>query len=121
VLDGEYVLPTPDGAVKVRLAPQVSVGALAVGEAVVSVKQGHPVILVWNQHPYVLQSVLYDEWVYPTGDRRLQVRELRLLDPAAGAGEKPVVFNADSDDSSAISGILSINVVYCPMNTITCR
>jgi len=73
-----------------------------------SLKQGRPAILYWRSHPYVLEGVLYDEAVYPTGNKLFEARELRLRDPLAPGAE--VKFVRNKDDADEIDGVLLLSV-----------
>jgi len=120
-MDGEYTLPTAEGARKARLTTTVVAGVPALLDIVIAgLKSGRPALLVWKQHPYVLTGILYDELIYPNGQTTFELRELRLLDPAAVA-KRRVSFVAGVDDGDDIAGLLTIAVTFCETNVIVCR
>jgi hypothetical protein len=79
-----------------------------IDELLTSLAAARPVLLYWRSHAYVLQGILYDEAVYLTGNKLYEVRELRLLDPAAPGS--PIKFVKGSDDSEEINGVLLVTV-----------
>lgn len=79
-----------------------------IDELLTSLAAGRPVLLYWRSHAYVLQGILYDEAVYPTGNKLYEARELRLLDPAAP--DSPVKFVRGSDNPEDINGVLILTV-----------
>ncbi len=122
LLDGEYTLPTADGARKARLTTEVTLGTPQNDPLLAALIQGRPALLLWKQRAYVLYGALYDEFTYPNGQRLFDIRELRLLDPQAPHGQSDTAtFDTRSDDPADLGGILLISVTFCPTNVIVCR
>jgi hypothetical protein len=107
VVTGEYVL---DDASKVRLQSRFTVGApVNVDSIILGLRAGHPALLVWKGHAYVLYGVVYDEYVSPTGHRFFDVRELKLVDPFFAGDARLVSFVKDRDDSADIGGTFEVS------------
>jgi hypothetical protein len=95
---------------KLRVTPTLIAGApRLLDDILASLQQGRPVLVYWRSHPYVLQGVLYDEAVYPTGNKIFQVRELRLRDPLA-PGNGDIKFVRGTDNPDEINGVLMLSV-----------
>ncbi len=122
-IDGEYTVGADDRLHKVRLETRIVTGAPTLGDDLIAdLKAGRPALLFWKQRSYVLYGLLYDEYVYPNGQRNFQLRELRLIDPLRARGaERRVTFHADVDDPNDINGVLRIHAISCPANVISCR
>ncbi|HXZ80613.1 MAG TPA: hypothetical protein VEG30_11825 [Terriglobales bacterium] len=105
VIDGDYVLDDGD---KVHLDSRVAAGAPTdVGMIVASIKLNRPLLLFWKSHAYLVEGITYDEYLYPNGQRMLEAREIRLVDPY---DKKPASFVKGQDDASEISGTLEVIV-----------
>jgi len=108
VVTGEYVL---DDASKVRLEARYTLGAPAnVDSIILGLRGGHPALLIWRGHAYVIYGVLYDEYVSPTGHRLFDIRELKLVNPVYEDDRRLVSFLKDRDDPAEIGGTLEISV-----------
>lgn len=106
LLEGE--LHNQDGD-RVHVSTRLIDGAPRVlDELLVNLGAGRAALIYWRSHAYVLQGVLYDEAVYPSGNKLYEARELRLLDPAApGSASK---FVRGSDKAEDIDGVLIVTV-----------
>lgn len=94
---------------RLRVTTKLISGApRVIDELLTSLAAGRPVLLYWRSHAYVLQGILYDEAVYPTGNKLYEARELRLLDPAAPGS--PTKFVRGSDNADEINGMLIVTV-----------
>lgn len=104
----EYVLA--DGQ-KFRIEAQFSRGAPTQPDPlIVAVRQNRPLILLWQNRPYLLTGVNYDEYTAPTGNKLLIVTELKLFDPAADALKHELTFVREDDNPDDLNGVLDLNV-----------
>lgn len=104
----EYVLS--DGQ-KFRLEAQFSPGAPTQPDPlIVAMRQNRPMIVLWQNRPYLLTGVNYDEYTAPTGNKLLIVTELRLFDPAADAPKHELTFSREDDNPDDLNGVLDLNV-----------
>ncbi len=105
-LNGNYTLN--DGR-KVKLETQIILGAPTnPDEAIASLKQGVPLLVFWKSRAYVLRGVIYDEYVYPNGQRLYEVKELRMLDPLAPPKQSEVSFVNGTDDPADIAALVFV-------------
>lgn len=105
-ITGEYTL---DDSRKVRIAAHSSAGLPQEPNALIAdLRDSRPVLLFWRNHAYLLYSILYDEYIYPTGQRMYFMKELRLLDPLQPAGKQKVSFTVGEDDAAEIEGVVEI-------------
>ncbi len=122
LLDGEYTLPTADGARRVRLTAQVTAGPPSADHIIAGLLEGHPALLLWKKRAYVLVGVLYDELTYSSGQKDFEIRELRLLNPLAPPDQPDTaVFSPATDDPATLDGALTLTATFCPTNVIVCR
>ncbi len=108
VVDGEYLL---DVNRKVRLQAQVTTGAPRVpDELIVRLREGMPLLFLWNGHPFVMYGLVYDEYIGPNNARIFQIREIKLLDPLVNEGDaqRRTSFVRERDDAAQIDGVLSV-------------
>jgi hypothetical protein len=107
VISGEYVL---DDGSKVRLEARYTAGApVNLDSIILSLRAGHPALLVWRGHAYILYGVVYDEYVSPTGHRFFDIRELKLADPFFAGDGRLLSFIKDRDDPAELGGTLEIS------------
>ena len=106
VLDGGYTLT--DGR-KVKLATKVIAGAPSIpDDALAPLKHGVPILVFWNARAYVLEGAVYDEYIYPNGQRMYLIRELKMLDPLASAKKREVSFVNGTDDPAGIQALVIV-------------
>ncbi len=96
----------PDGS-KIHIKGIVTRDASDVGYIVTSVRDQRPLMMLIGGQVLVLQSVVYDEYIYPNNQRVFEIVKMVLLDPYGG---KPVVFDKGVDDTSQIGGIFEVRV-----------
>ena len=78
-----------------------------VGYLIHLLQDGVPPLVLWRGRPCVLQSVEYDEYIYPNNQRMYEARKLTLIDPLS---KDPVVFDKTKDDLSDLGGVLAVKV-----------
>ncbi len=110
-IPGEYVLE--DGR-KVRLEAQFTAGAPRnADEVIMSLRRGHPFLLLWRGHTYVVYGVVFDEYIAATGARQFEIREMKLLSLLPGSEEQRTVsFVKDRDDLSEVQGTLTVRAHF---------
>ena len=109
-INGEYVL---DDGRKVRLVARFLPGPPSQTDwMIMSLRRGHPFLLLWRGHAYLVQGLLFDEYIAPTGARLFEIRELRLLDPFAQGDQQRVTFVKGRDDASEIDGTLDVDATF---------
>jgi len=109
-LSGNFFLQ--DGK-KVTLETRNVTGApTVIDDILMSMKQNHPLIFFWKGHAYLLKGVVYDQLIISSnGARVFEIKELKLLDPAATKPEeRELSFLRDRDDSDQIDGVMDVVV-----------
>lgn len=104
VVDGNYV--QPDGS-KIHISGLVTKSATDVGYLIGSLREGRPLLILYDGRVLVLQSLLYDEYIYPNNQRMFEVVKMTLLDPL---GNDPVIFDKATDDADRVEGIFEVRV-----------
>lgn len=99
---GDYALPNGR-----RFHSEVSLGHTAVPAPMIvfALRAGRPVLIVWNKRPYLVQGILFDDYVYPGPQHSFIAKELRLINPATGESVKLAL---DDQAVSDIAGTLDI-------------
>ncbi len=109
VIDGEYILE--DGR-KVRLQSRYITGAPTIPDDVIApLRQGRPVLLFWNSRALVLRAAVYDEYIYPNGQRMFQIKEMKLVDPLLTGKAREVSFVNGRDNADDIGGVFQVDVI----------
>ncbi len=108
-ITGDYAL-TPDR--KVRIEAEFAPGApITPDPFIASFRAGEPLMLIWKGKAYVWYGAVYDEYIHPTGNRKFELRELKLLDPLAKTKETQTLsFVKGKDDANEIDGVMRITV-----------
>jgi hypothetical protein len=101
----EYVLD--DGRRFLLQAFYTSGPPVHIDPLVVAMREQHPLMVIWKSHSYVLIGVNYDEYIGPNNARILELKELKLADPATGGS---VSFVRGRDDSEEINGMMDVRV-----------
>ena len=104
VVTGNYV--QPDGS-KIHISGIVTKGATDVGYLVGSLREERPLLILYGGRVLVLQSMIYDEYIYPNNQRMFDVVKMTLVDPLGGA---PVVYEKTNDDPMLVEGIFEVRV-----------
>jgi hypothetical protein len=101
----EYVL---DDGRRFLLQAQYTTGPpLHIDPLVMAMREQRPLMVIWKNHAYVLTGVSYDEFIGPNNSRILELKELKLADPASGGS---VSFVRERDDSQEINGTMDVSV-----------
>jgi hypothetical protein len=105
LVEGDYVLPSGNN---VHFEGVVNKGAPKdVGYLIKSVREGRPLLVIWNDRPLVLQGITFDEYIYPNNQRMFEARQLTLVDPIA---LETVIFDKEKNDPAEITGTFEVRV-----------
>jgi hypothetical protein len=106
LVDGNYILP--DGR-KFKLQTRYVEGApTSTDRLLTPLAWGRPYIMWWKQHAYVVDGALWDEYVYPSGQKQLEMREIGLIDTFETGDKRKTKFVAGKDQSTDINGIFEV-------------
>ena len=107
-VNGVYTLE--DGR-KITLETRVIPGAPTVpDDAIAPLRHGIPLLVFWKSRALLLHTVVYDEYIYPNGQRMFQLREMKMTDPVAPAREREVSFVTGTDDPADIAAMVLVTV-----------
>ena len=111
VVNNDFTLATGR---RVRFELTYSAGAPSVVDNVIApLRNNIPLVLVWNNRPYLLYAMVYDEYITSVGGRIFEVKEFQLLDLRLAATDpaRKVSFVAERDDADQINGVLQLAVL----------
>jgi hypothetical protein len=109
VIDGPYVL---DDGRHVRLESHYISGAPTIPDDLIApLRLGQPVLLFWKSRVLVVRAAIYDEYIYPNGQRMFQIKEIKLVDPLLTGKQREFSFLNGRDDPAAIGGVFHVVVV----------
>ena len=112
-LNGDYTL---DSGRKIRIHADYVAGSATAAAMIYSLRQGRPLMVVWNGRPYMLTGLVYDEMIHSTGKASdVVIQEMHLLDAAlaANAPNRAVTVTKEKDTDTEIAGlggVMSVNV-----------
>ncbi len=107
-VDGEYQL---DSGPKVRLKTKYTVGPPTVlDDMIVSIREGSPWLFVWKGRAYLVDGLVYDEYIGPNNARIFMVKEIKLLDPLAAKDDpqRQVSFVRGRDNLADVDGTMAV-------------
>lgn len=108
IVDGNYTLP--DGR-KFKLESHYYEGApTSTDRLLVPLALGRPYILWWKQHAYLVTGALWNEYIYPSGQKQMEMKEITLLDPYVTGEKRKTKFVAGTDSSMDICGMMEVIV-----------
>jgi hypothetical protein len=106
VVDGEHVLMNGR---TVRFESVVAKGVPNdMGYLIQSLQNGTILMVLWRGRPMLLQSLEYDQYIYPNDQRMYEARKLTFVDPVSGNSE---VFEKLNNDASELGGVFEVRVL----------
>jgi len=96
-------------AVAAEYVPASSVNS---AQVIASLRGGHPAIMEWNSHIYVIYGAVFDETLDSPaiGARMDALRSFLLLDTRFSDGHREVIFNRLTDDWKKVQGLLMLSI-----------
>jgi hypothetical protein len=101
--DGRPIMITADF---LPTAPTVDISWQIVGP----LRDRQALLLVWKDQLYVLYGAVFDEVVNDDGGTAFMIHKLLLLDTRYSGSRREVRFNRETDDWSAVQGMLRLAV-----------
>ncbi len=105
-VEGEYVLP--DGRhfkLEVRYTETVPNSS---DKIVVPIALAQPYILYWRAHAYIVEAAVWNEYVYPNGQKYMEIKELTLIDPYESGEKRRVKYDVEKNDASELGGTFQV-------------
>lgn len=96
---------------RVQLQLKYTKGAPAVlDDLIVSVREGSPWLLAWKGHPYLVDGLVYDEFLGPNNARIFIMKEIKLLDPLAApdSDQRQVSFLRERDNLGDVEWTMTV-------------
>jgi len=106
---GDYVR---DDASKVRVEGRFTPGLTAPDDLIASLRRHLPLLLVWRGHPYLVRGAVYQELVAQTGEKQVDLIEIKLADAYDPA--TPVSFLTERDNPAEVQGTMDVTVTPEP-------
>src|SRR4051812_4378652 len=107
-IDGEYTLPGPR---KVRLEVRYRESLPETTDALLlPLAYGRPYMLWWKDRPFIVKGATWDELIYQTGQKIVEIKTLKLLDPYESGDKHEIVFNRLQDDTRDLSAFFDVVV-----------
>ena len=113
-IDGEYVLADHRRVrieVKYRESLPETTDALILPMAL-----GRPYMIWWKGQPYLVKGATWDEFIYQTGQKLVEIKTLKLIDPAQSGAKREVVFDRTVDDTHDLSAMFDAVVTELDSN-----
>ncbi len=105
-IDGDYVLP--DGRhVHLEAFFQKSTPNQT-DQLLLPLVQQRPFLLYWRDHAYLVIGARWNAFVYPTGQRDVQITQLTLVDPYGQGKDRIVEFDPTKQNLSELGGIFEV-------------
>ncbi len=107
-IDGDYYLR--DGShiqLEVRYReslPETTDGLL------LPLAKGRPYMLWWKGQPYVVKGATWDEFIYQTGQKLIEIKTLKLINTSAAGKSSEVIFDREKDDTNDLGAMFDVVV-----------
>jgi hypothetical protein len=100
-----------DDGSPILVADQYWSGAsIRADDIISSLMAQHPLLMNWNDQPYVLYGAVFDEYrYYESGYRVHVIRTLLLVDTRFSDRRRYVSFNRQTDDWGKVTGVLALS------------
>jgi hypothetical protein len=109
-LQGKH--PLNDGGAIVATSEYVPQSSISPGLIVATLRDQHALLIEWKSHLYVLYGATFDEnRDLGSGERDYAIHKLLLLDPRFSDQRRETEFNRETDDLSAVQGLLTLKAV----------
>jgi len=105
-LAGKHYLS--DGRPITVTAEYLSPASINPSQIIGPLKHQQAVLMEWDSHLYVLYGAVFDELLYPSGNRDYVIHKLLLLDTRFSDARREASFNRESDDWTKVSGLLTL-------------
>ena len=105
VIQGEYKL-SAGGTVDVQA--QLHDTYVDPGRLITLIRDNRPFLWIWNDHVYMAAGIVYVDAVHSSGLHEYDIQQIELMDPFAGAEQKPTIFQKTQTTLAQVRGIIEI-------------
>jgi hypothetical protein len=105
LIKGEYKLAS--GA-SVHVHAQLYDTHVDPGRLITSIRDNRPFLWSWNNHVYMVVGMVYVDAVHSSGLHEYDIQQMELMDPFAGAEQKPTIFQKTQATLAQVRGIIEI-------------
>lgn len=107
-IDGEYVL---DDHRHVRLEVRYRESLPQTTDALIlPMAQGRPYMIWWKDQAYLVKGATWDEFIYQTGQKLVEIKTLKLVDPTERGAKRDVMFDRTADDTNELTAFFDVVV-----------
>jgi hypothetical protein len=107
-IDGEYVL---DDHRRVRLEVRYRESLPQTTDALIlPMAQGRPYMIWWKGQPYLVKGATWDEFIYQTGQKLVEIKTLKLVNVTERGAKREVTFDRTTDDTNDLSAFFDVVV-----------
>jgi hypothetical protein len=100
-IDGEYNLA--DGR-KVRIDINYRESLPDTTDALIlPMAHGRPYVIWWKNQPYLVKGATWDEMIFQTGQKMVQIKTLKLVNTIEHGSKREVVFDRTTDDTNDLN------------------
>jgi hypothetical protein len=100
-IDGEYV--TADHR-HVRIEINYRESLPETSDALISpMVHGRPYVIWWKGVPYLVKGATWDEFIYQTGQKLVEIKTLKLVNTLERGEKRDVIFDRTADDTNDLS------------------
>jgi hypothetical protein len=100
-IDGEYVL-ADHRHVRIEINYRESLPETTDG-LILPMAHGRPYMIWWKGEPYLVKGATWDEFIYQTGQKLVEIKTLKLVNPLERGEKRNVVFDRTADDTHDLS------------------
>jgi hypothetical protein len=105
-IDGEYVL---EDRRRVRLEVRYRESLPQTTDALIlPMAQGRPYLIWWKGQPYLVTGATWDEFIYQTGQKLVEIKTLKLVNTAERGAKREVIFDRTKDDTNDLSAFFDV-------------
>lgn len=79
-------------------------------QLIATLQAQRPLLMLWNNHVYVLYGAVFNEYVYDDGTSTHVIEKLLLLDTRFDDDRRNVTFDRQTDDWNNVAGLLSLTI-----------
>lgn len=113
-IDGEYILGDKR---KVRLEVRYRESLPETTDALLlPLALGRPYLMWWKGQPYLVKGATWDEFLYQTGQKLVEIRTLKMINTLESGAKRDVIFDREKDDTNDLSPMFDVVVTELDFN-----
>ena len=113
-IDGEYVLAN-GRKVRIEIYYRESLPQ-STDALILPMAQGRPYMIWWKNQPYLVKGATWDEFIYQTGQKLVEIKTLKLVNTLEKGTKRDVTFDRTTDDTNQLSATFDAVVTELNFN-----